>query len=238
MGTENILIEYGLTDKEVKIYTGLLQLGQSTATTIAKKTKLNRITCYDNLKSLQEKGLVSSVIKSGVNYFESAKPSTLLAILKERQEKVKSILPELERMHNINVEKPSVEFYEGLDGIKTVLNDIIKEGKETHFIADQDFMKAIPYYFPHFIHDKREKKIFSKVITNNSKEMHAYKKNNPKEYVDVKFINFRLQTTKIFYANKVAFVTYDKDNSVGTIIKNKKIYSTEIRLFKDMWDKL
>ncbi len=71
---EEILRDLGLTEKEIKVYLTSLSLGQSTVNAIAKKSQLNRVTCYDILKYLKEKGLVSYVIKSGVKYFEAAEP--------------------------------------------------------------------------------------------------------------------------------------------------------------------
>ena len=120
----SVLRELGLSDKEIKIYLTLLKLGQSTVNLIAKKANLNRVTCYDVLKYLQEKGLVSYVIKSGVKYYESAEPRKLLGDLQEKQAKLKSILPELEALKQSVNEKPSIEVYEGVKGLKTIIEDI------------------------------------------------------------------------------------------------------------------
>jgi len=235
MSKEQILQELGLTDKEVKVYLALLSLGQSTANGIAKKSNLNRVTCYDILKYLQKKGLVSYVIKSGVKYYEAADPRKLLGDLQEKQAKVKSILPELEELKKSIKEKPGIELYEGMAGLKTVIEDIIKEGKESLFISDPDFIEALPFYFPHFINQKRKLGLFSKVITTNNKKMRDYKKNNPKKYVDLRFIEEKLSTTKIIYGNKIATLTFEKENSIGIIVKNKQIADTERKLFDLLW---
>ena len=52
---EKVLQEFGLNDKEAKIYLALLKEKSSTASRLAKKTKLNRTTAYlelDNLLNL------------------------------------------------------------------------------------------------------------------------------------------------------------------------------------------
>ncbi len=235
MPIKEILKELGLSDKEIKIYLTLLKLGQSTVNLIAKKANLNRVTCYDVLKYLQEKGLVSYVIKSGVKYFESAEPRKLLGDLQEKQAKLKSILPDLEALKQSVKEKPSIEVYEGIKGLKTIIEDILKENKESWFIADPDFMDAIPFYFPHFIKKKRKQGMFSKVITLDCKRMRGYKRNNPKKYVNIKFIDEKLPTTKIIYGNKLAILTFEKENSIGIIIENKQIVDTERKLFELLW---
>ncbi|MBD3247012.1 hypothetical protein GF378_00125 [Candidatus Pacearchaeota archaeon] len=232
---EEVLKELNLTDKEIKVYLALLELGQSPVNPIAKKSQLNRVTCYDVLKYLKEKGLVSYVIKSSVKYFEAANPQKLLGDLEVKEQKVKEILPELEALKKITREKPKIELYEGIAGLKTVMEDILKEKKETWFIADPNFMDALPFYFPHFITKKRKLNMFSKVITLDCKRMRNYKKKNPKKYVDLRFIDQRLPTTKIIYGNKTATLTFEKENSIGVIVENKKTADTERKLFDLMW---
>lgn len=233
---EQILKDLGLSDKEVKVYLTLLSTGQVTANTIAERADLNRVTCYDVLKYLIEKGLTSYVIKSGIKYFEAAEPQTLLGDLQEKERKLQTILPELEALKGFLTEKPSVELYEGIAGLKTAVEDILKEGKESWFIADPEFMDAIPFYFPHFITKKRKQGMFSKVITLDCKRMRIYQKKSPLTYVDLRFINKRLPTTKIIYGNKVALLTFEKENSIGTITENKQIADTERKLFSLIWD--
>jgi len=235
MEKEQILQELGLSDKETKIYLTLLSLGQSSVNTIAKKANLNRVTTYDILKYLQEKGLVSYVIKSGVKYFESAPPKTLLSQLQEKQDKLKSILPELEALKQSLTSKPNIGVYEGTKGLKSIFEDILKENKESWFIADPNLIDALEFYFPHFIKQKRKQAMFSKVITLDCKRMRTYQKRSPKKYLNIKFINEQLPTTKIIYGNKVATLTFEKENSIGIITNNKHIADTERKLFNLIW---
>lgn len=95
MEKEKILQNFGLTESEVKLYIKLLQTGESTANDLSKKTNTNRTFTYDRLKKLIELGLISYIVKDNKKYFRSTKPKNLLEILKEREEQIKSILPEL-----------------------------------------------------------------------------------------------------------------------------------------------
>lgn len=232
---EEILQDLGLNDKEVKVYLNLLALGQSSVNSIAKKARLNRVSCYDILSYLQKKGLVSYVIKSGVKYFEAAPPRKMLGDLQEKEAKVKSILPELESLKQSIREKPTIELYEGIAGLKTVLEDVIKEAKESWFISDPVFMDSLEFYFPHFIREKRKIGMFSRVITLDCKTMRSYQRKNSRKYVDLRFIKEKLPTTKIIYGNKLAILTFEKENSIGLIIENKDIADTERKLFELLW---
>ena len=76
--------------------------------------------------------------------------------------------------------------YEGIPGLKTIIEMIIKEKKESWFIAEPEFMDALKYYFPHFIRAKRKQKLSSKLITLDCKRMREYDKEAPKKFLQTK----------------------------------------------------
>ena len=98
MRKEEVLSNFGLTEAEVRLYLELLKMGVATATDLAKYTNTNRTFTYDRLKKLLNSGLISYIIKDNKKYFKAAEPSQLLSILREKEEQVKSILPELEQL--------------------------------------------------------------------------------------------------------------------------------------------
>ena len=112
MNAEEALENFGLTNRETKVYLALLETGAVTAHEIAIKTKILRQSVYDILSSLIEKGLVSYFIKSGKKYFEAANPSKFKSILKEKKEVIDKVLPRLESLKEFTKLKPKVEFYE------------------------------------------------------------------------------------------------------------------------------
>ncbi len=99
---EKLLEDFGLNKKETKIYLVCLGLGPSFAAHIARKTGLNRSTCYVVLESLIRKGLVT---KSGAEkkfQFTAETPERLINLIQNRQKKDKAlekklteVLPEL-----------------------------------------------------------------------------------------------------------------------------------------------
>jgi len=232
---EEALKELNLNDKEVKVYLSLLMLGQSTVNAIAKKAHLNRVSTYDLLKALLERGFVSYVIVSGVKHFEAVEPSKFLDSLKEKQEKMEMILPELEAIKSSLTKKPHIEMYEEINGLKSIFNDILKVNKETWFIGDPKMLDSLQFYFSHFIAQKRKQGIFSKVITYDCPAMRKYQKESPEKHVQIKFIKESLNMTKIIYADKVAFLTFREKNSIGVLIHNQEIADTEKKLFNLLW---
>lgn len=78
------LEKLGLTVKEARVYTALLDMGQVGSSKIVRATGLHGQFVYQALASLEEKGLVQHVIRNGRRKF-NANPPKRLAILAERQ---------------------------------------------------------------------------------------------------------------------------------------------------------
>lgn len=155
--------------------------------------------------------------------------------LKEKQEKIEAVLPELEEVKASLSKKPQIEMYEEINGLKSIFNDILKENKETWFIGDPKMLDALQFYFPHFIKQKRKQGIFSKVITYDCPSMQKYKKEAPEKYIKMKFIKEKIDMTKIIYSDKVAFLTFREKASIAILINNKDIADTEKKLFEILW---
>ena len=129
------LKKFGLSEKEGKVYLSCLELGETTASDIAIKSNLPRTLVYDILERLIDLGLVSYNIKTNKKHFISAEPQELLRILKEKEESIKEVLPNLEELQKLKgVKRPKVEIYEGKEGMKTVMNNILRS-KVTEFRA-------------------------------------------------------------------------------------------------------
>ena len=88
METES-LRNLGLTDSEIKVYLALLELGSTTKGPIVDKSRVASSKIYELLEKLSQKGLISTVIRSGTRYFEAAPPSRLLDYLKEKEANLK-----------------------------------------------------------------------------------------------------------------------------------------------------
>ena len=83
----------GLKSNEAKIYITLLENGISLVSDLYKKIAVHRRNIYDALEKLQEKGLVTVVIKKGKKHFEAVNPEKLLDYLQEKEEGIKQVLP-------------------------------------------------------------------------------------------------------------------------------------------------
>ena len=78
MDIQVIFKNFGLSEKEIAVYLALIELGPSSVREIAAKSKVNRGTSYDILKSLIALGIVSYYNKESKQYFIAEQPEKLL----------------------------------------------------------------------------------------------------------------------------------------------------------------
>lgn len=233
---EQNLRQLGLNDNEIKMYLANLQLGTARIQKIAKKSGILRTTAYEVVKSLVNKGLASTVIKSGVMYVDSADPHKLEEILKERLNAVKEILPQLDALKNTILEKPSVELYEGKEGLKTIFEDIIITKKEMWGYANYKIFEVLEFYFPQFVHRRIKNKIRARIIQQKVKQLIRVNETNEKEYREMRFSNVIFKSNVFIYGDNIALITVKENELIGVVIRNKDIADTQRQVFELLWE--
>ncbi len=240
MTEKEILQELGLSEAETKVYLALLETGSTLAGPIIKKTGLHRGTTYQVLQRLKEKGLVSSIIKGKKQYFEPASPNRLMDVLKEREEKLRSVLPILNQKLEASKEKQEVTVYYGVKGIRSVMDKMLEElnpnGEYYDFGVSGLFREIMGAYWDSWQKKKRKYKLKSKVIfteelkENNPallKDYFGQARFHPKEYPSI--------TDTIIYKDTVLLLIWTAKPPVAIVIKNKDNAESYKNQFKLMW---
>lgn len=154
---ENLILEeLGFNRHESKLYLILLDIGESSAVVLSKESGLHRRTVYDVMESLKKKGLVNIKIKKHVKHFAPTNPEALKDLLEEKHVLVDKLLPGLLRKFGSMGKHAEVSIYEGVDGLKAILNDIAKgsaKGSDEVVmlgagLRTPNYMK---YSFPHYV---------------------------------------------------------------------------------------
>jgi sugar-specific transcriptional regulator TrmB len=230
------LKQMGLGHNESKIYLTLLKLGPSMAGRIAKESNIDRSACYDSLKALIKKGLISYAIEANRKKFAASNPDRLKSYLQTKIELVDSVLGNLKDMYKHTEEKSQVNMFKGLKGIKTVFDDILNnaKGKENLVIdSSGKFGEKMPYYLPHFAKGLEKNKIHVRHIVRRDKE----KTLNPSKTTELRYfpriVGEQTITTNI-YADKVAFILWT-DIPEAVIIKNKAAAEAYRSYFEVLW---
>lgn len=227
---EEALKEVGLSDKEIEVYLANLGLGSAFVQRIAHAARLNRTSTYDILSSLEKKGFVSYTITAGKRYYQATNPNKLLDLLKEKESLVKKALPELTSVMESVAQKPKVEVYVGINGLKSVFEDILRNSSSFLCIASKEHLfKLFKYYFPHFVKKRMQKGIKVKIISDKQ----PYDKKAP-----YKLIKKEIKTATWIYNGKIAMVSLEEKEPIGILIHEKNFYETQKLIFDLLWENL
>ncbi len=93
-----ILHEYGLDDKEIRVYISLVEKGELNAYTLAKITGIHRSTTYAILERLSIKGFISEIQKDGKTFYSAIEISKIAYKIKEKESLLLSLIPEFEKI--------------------------------------------------------------------------------------------------------------------------------------------
>lgn len=163
---QDILRDIGLSPNEAKVYETLLKTGEASVQTISNKSGVHRRNVYDSLSKLNEKGLVSEVFIKNEKNFIAINPSRLLGLLKEKEEKLSRVLPEMSQSFSSKEEKEEAYLYKGIEGVKNYLSDILKTKETVYFIGAKAIWldPRLENFLPHFQRERKKLKIKFKHI--------------------------------------------------------------------------
>jgi sugar-specific transcriptional regulator TrmB len=232
---QKLLEEAGLTSSEARIYLALLEKGSCRAGEITRHTGIHRRSVYDAIERLIQKGLVSYIKTNNRNYYEAADPNRFMELLKEKQDNIKQIIPEMELLRKLTEEKKETLFFRGKPAIKTVFDDQIKEGKEILVFGDAiNVNEIVKYYFAHFDKQRSEKKVKVRMIFDESARKESYLKIIPLS--EVRFVKkgSKAPVSTNIYSNKVSLIIWE-DNPKAILITEPALAESFRTYFEFMW---
>lgn len=245
-----ILKAAGLTSIEVQVYLALLQLGTCPASVLAKREKINRSTARYTLEQLTKKQLALSITRSGTFYFSPEPPKKIMYLLETQKREIKqteadmsTILGDLQKMLNPRISMPKLRFFEGIEGMKSMLDDILTENKPIFGIIDrnqEDVPEEIREYLnKKYAPERQNMRNPAWIIFQNHPDAHKYQKLDKKMNrvsLVVDKTTLPIQSSCQIYGNKVSFYNHNKDELTGIIVENSYIKETQYSLFKSTWD--
>jgi len=198
------LIDYGLSEKEAKIYVNCLKLGQATANRISELSNVPRSTTYDILDKIKTFGLVSTCIIDNKTNFIVNDPSILITAIKEKESIINAVLPDLKKIYKKIEDKPQAEVFQGKVAILKLFDEILDSAKELRVLGSMgNALEKIGYHPEKFRLKRLSKKIKIKQLLEDSEDS---------------------RKVKVDKYTKVRFVSSLKNSKEGTFIFDDYVY--------------
>lgn len=251
MEVDNSLIELlqglGIRRTEALTYDALLQVETVSIRKIASTTGINRGTTYDALKRLVVLGLVNVRTQGQREYYTAESPEKIFEIIRDKRrdlldanEAAKGIVPKLLSKHQ-PTGKPLVRYYEGDEGIATVLKDVLETCRtldEPSYCAySSSVIRQYLYHdFPQFTERRIAEFISVRVIA-------AGESGEPAAYSERKWLAEQsatdLSSYTLIYGNKVATISISDDfTPYAVVIEDSGATSMQRLLFDQLWNRL
>ena len=249
---EKYLIDSGLSPEQAKIYEVLLKSGSVQAGRLALIVGIKRPLVYKILEQLMALGLVEKVENKKIARFLPTHPSKVKELLEKKGQEVESAKGALDSIignmysdFNLISGKPSVQFFEGVKGVWKVLDDTLSldESDTTYQFVDLESVSMYGAKIDEEYSKKTNKKGIKRCIIVPDKPANR----ELLEYVWEKGVEYKLmpctqnkffETVVYIYKNRLAYVSFRKDEFISILISSAPMYEAHELIFKQLWDSL
>jgi sugar-specific transcriptional regulator TrmB len=234
----------GLNEKEAAVYTALLQLGRASAYSVSVKSGLKKPTTYVILEQLIEKGMAQRVPRVKKQLYFANSPETLFGVAEEKLSLAKKKLPELLAMTRGDETKVSTVFFEGMAGMKKLMEYGFKEneGKEMlgFWATDTNLPPQLVNYFKEeWAHELKKHSIHARGIAPKDPSLSPYRKADAEFNRNIKPILIKE------YSSEVAVTVLgdtvkieDYKNLQGIAIENADVAKAFKQIFEMLWKRI
>lgn len=236
----------GLSEKEVLVYLALLQLGAATPYQIANKADIKRPTAYVIAEELVEKGLLVHIPGEEKKRYIAKSPETFIEEREERLRAAKKILPELRSYQKNSTDKPSIMYFEGVEGLRQAYKYRQKDlyGKEIvgFFTSNEDASPTVTQVFLEWNEHKEAHNTRVRGITVDTPQLKPFEKffGDGMQSIKAKFLPPEIYSAKVSIEScDDQFVRICLMESVETLIIESPKFALAIKeIFELNWKNL
>jgi HTH-type transcriptional regulator, sugar sensing transcriptional regulator len=239
----------GLTKRDMRIYEALFKTPHASLRALADATGINRGTVHESVKTMTKLGIVSFLETGKQRRYVAQDPAIIMALVKEQQQALRdaesqtqSYISNLQQVAKTTPQESFASFYEGDDGIATILRDVLSttqelESKEYCVVSSKYVREYLYRNFPNFTRQRIRQHIFVRVIAIGEGGMADDQSNR-------KWLPPSEDTTApncytIIYGEKTAFISLDGQNvPMGIVINNAGMTALQRLSFETVWKTL
>ncbi len=238
-----VLLQLGLSDKQIVLYEMLLKTPHQTAQKLADATGIKRTNVYRLLDELEREELIVADDRK-VKTFATSEPQALQKLLQRKQSVLKqtagslsAILPVLRSQYSLSIDRPGVVYMVGEDGLERLLLDMLHSKTEVLLVAgDEPQDETMLKRFRELIMQRKENGVPTRALFHDG----DHRERITKKFAERGFVTRFLKTPPfdsevVLYEDNVVFSVYDP-TLITTIITNKDFARTMRTLFEQLWN--
>lgn len=240
----------GLTKRDMRIYEALFKTPNASLRALADATGVNRGTVHESVKLMTKLGLVCYVEIGKQKRYIAQDPSVITTLVKEQQQALRDAEPQtiayVENLQQITKVKPResfATFYEGDDGVATILRDVLATTKllapKEYYVISSKYVREYLYRnFPSFTRQRIKNRIFVRVIAIGEGGK-TDKQSNRKWLSPSREDEIAPNCYTLIYGDKTAFISLDAQNMpIGIVIHNAGMTALQRLNFETIWSSI
>lgn len=246
---ERMLLQAGLTEGETRVYLALLRQGPMTKAPLVRAAKISSSKVYEVAERLASKGLLSTVVRNGVQTFSAAPPTRIKEYMTRKQrdiqqaeEDIDSILPKLLALTRTPLETPVVDVLSGWEGMSAAYDQVIATAAPGATVlvigaSSGTDEQRTERFFTTYGKIASKKKLRIRVIFNRSAKEYASRiETGLGQRYEKRFL-FERTPTEITVLGDTTLITLFHAESMVIRIRSKGAADTFRQYFKVLWEK-
>lgn len=241
-------MELGFSKAEAEIYWALLNLETVSVRKAAAASGINRGTSYEAIKKLLNSGLVTARRVGVREYFTAESPDKINDLIRDRrkdllqvQQQASKLIPELLARQARPQGRPLVKYYEGDEGVVTVLRDVLQtcgrmQKPEYYVYSSRPLRQYLYRKFPQFTDRRVREGIAVRVIA-------VGEGGDPADVSQRKWLaepkGGEISSYTIIYGDKVANISISSDYTpYAVVVEDAGAAAMQRLLFERLWASL
>jgi sugar-specific transcriptional regulator TrmB len=216
-----------------------LELGGASISEVAARAGLGRTTAYSVIERLRDAGLVQISAQADKRFVIPEEPRVMLQRIEAQRNALTELMPELLSLYNVSQSKPAIRFYEGSEGVLTVLYDTLTaRTKKLRGILSMGELLESPgqAMMEAYIKQRVEKGISLSVLRSSMRDTDSLWPTDTASLRELRHAppEFLLAMTTYVYDDKVAIISSKREN-YGLIIESRDFALLFASLFDGLW---
>lgn len=240
---KKVLLQTDLTPSQAEILDFLYQNKEAKASVIAKNINRSRAIVYKEAEELSKMGVLEKIDRPNqVTVYSANHPSNLQKLMEQKEDQIKkdkellaNYLPDIISSFNLINNKPGIRYYEGIEGLSRIYDEILDEGKDFLLLRsayDPVYKKEIVPIIENFIKKRVAKNIKVKAIT-PADTAEANAENDARWLMERFWVDKEVYNSPVeidIFGNKVAILSFGEE-LIGLIIESRQIAKSLEQLF-------